>query len=386
MWNPRQLVVSLAAELYALGCLDEKAAADGCRLRLKYNFTPDATPIMKRSLGVCAIQFSPDDNHPDTLRLLGPPETRSNLCRSRLAAVNHIMQEIGIPEAKELWKQFEGPLIGDARVLLASTPGKSHLYHFEHAIKCDDCMAGSGAGPDFIVEAVPKNLGAMSGDESAMNYAVAQKHFAGALSFAPVLRSLFADYNHLADTPQFCWGQMLTMFNSYTEEVLKKGSTTAAVQAWQDKNPTFEGSCYQFYHDFPGTLEGLYRMGITPSDPLHQADPLHAMKTAQQAIFSFYFSKHGTDRDELKDNLNAFLKGKNFMEDLGADHSLTVDIICNIEKACGSQGNGPCWIRAPFSQCRCGWPRGCDSRAAACCLQRSSWRCTTSRSLCAAPR
>ena len=304
---------------------------------------------MKRSLGVCAIQFAPDDDHADTLRLLGPPEERSNVCRSRLAAVNHIMQEIGMPEAKELWKHIEGPLIGDARILLASTPGKPELFHFEHAI-----TDGADGGINFLVEAVPKNLGGMSGDESAMNYAIAQKHFAGALSFAPVLRSLFADYNHLAETEQFCWGDMLIMFNSYTEQVLKKGSTDKAVKAWQALNPTFEGGCYQFYHNFPGTLESLYRMGITPSDPLHQSDPLHAMKTGQQAIMSFYFSFHGDARTELYDSINHFLKGKNFMEDLGADHSLTVDIICNIEQACGDQGpKSPCWIREPDCNTDC---------------------------------
>eukprot|EP01052_Picozoa_sp_SAG31_P003511 SAG31_NODE_136_length_23089_cov_8.825924_5_plen_125_part_00 len=87
IWNPQQLVVTLAAELYALGCLDKEVAASGCTLKFKYNFTPDATPLVKRSFGVCAIQFAADDSDADTIRLLGHPSKRRLVSRvSTIAA------------------------------------------------------------------------------------------------------------------------------------------------------------------------------------------------------------------------------------------------------------------------------------------------------------
>ena len=41
-----------------------------------------------------------------------------------------------------------------------------------------------------------------------------------------------------------------------------------------------------------------------------------------------------------KENINHFLGGKNFVEDLGSDHSLIIKIICNIEEAFGDSGPG----------------------------------------------
>ena len=225
LFNPQQLAISLAAQLAALKCL--KTSATGGKLVLKYNIVPDATPFHKRSLNCAALTFVPDDDDPDTIAMLGLPEDRPPCMLQRLAQVDHLMKIIGIPENKEVWKHIEGPLIGDARTMLTG---------FEHRIQAE--------GIDFTVVTKGVRCGALSGDQSAVDYSIAKKHGGDGISFAAILRKHFNDYNHLCSKPLHTWGDLLAMYCTYRDEVTEpseagRGKFTAFEKEWQDSNATF---------------------------------------------------------------------------------------------------------------------------------------------------
>jgi len=340
--NPQELVQTHVTRMAVLGCFqfnmtrpavtDGAAAAPVPTLKMRAMLCPDHESIFDKSVAVCQLVFFLDKTDETTRKFLDEND-REKVQRAMGAVSYPVYMCFGLPEGGDGYEHVEGPLIGVVREMLFNHTFevKGNGFHFK--VHIDHCGCGS-----------------LTADEKARCLALGRKggweHF---FSFACALRAGYTDYVHLSTSKIITVEYLWEMAKDYESSV--DDSDPATLRAWKERYPGFDRPCGQI--SGKETMAELEQKCGSRKAPMGAVEILHCLEAPNTHIFANYNLVRPEARQQrTKENLNAAVGGRAFMDVLPADKSQVLRICSDPEKAFGDTPLRLAW--AEF-RCICFW-------------------------------